>query len=1388
MSFRYFLLLFTFFCFVAKAQYKNVKFENLDTDIGLSSSSCIDIFQDKEGYLWFGTIDGLNKFNGYDFKIYRPILNDSTSISSIRINAITEDNQGNLWIGTNNGLNFLNKSTDKFSRINIFKQNRLASNSNEVINTLFFDKSNNSLWVATNNGAVKIKIPKDHFEVKNLNIISYLNNPADNTSLENNIVGNFVKDKNNAIWICTEGDFLNKYDEKSDRFERILIQKNRAYELNHIPKIAFIDKDGDFWIGNDVSNLVLWERKKDSFSHISVYGSKSAVRDIYQDPQGLIWISTDGQGLLIYDKKERQLKQHFVNNPYDPFSLPNNQPSKIFQDSNGIFWIGSYDKGVSKLDPSKFSFGHFFYRPNNPTGLSGKVIQSVLQDSKKRIWLSAYTGGLNLFDEKNNSFKHFAHSPSNKNTISSNKILYTFEDSGGQIWVCTLDGGVSKFNPDTYQVKRFQHSENDPHSIAQNSVWTGVEDSKKRIWLGLRSEGLSLLNPIDNRFYNYKHHFKGKNNLASNFVFSLFVDSKNRLLVGTTLGLNFVSLNQFKEDIPKEITFQEVKETVISGQRINYLTEDHLGNIWVGTDSGIFKLDSALKLIKSYTSTDGLPNNLVVGLMEDNDFQFWVITKSGLSLLDPVTHLFTNFTSQDGIQGPEYQSKSIEKTDDGRIIVGGINGFNIFNPKNILLQIPLAYKPHITSFKLNNREYSYGDTLHGRVLLDKAIWQTEELVLRYNENNISFEFDVPFFKNQDHVKYAYKIQGIHNRFIHLEQNRIVNNSNLQPGNYVFEVRAYIDGDWKNSKSTSIKIVILPPYWKTWWAYTLYVLLAGLLIWFLLDLYKKRIQVSQERELDLKKLQFFINVSHEFKTPLTLILNPIDKILGSINNPGVIESSALSAQRSARRLLHLVNQLLDYRKMDVGMSPLQLEKKDIVKFCENVFLLFTELATKKKIVFNFVSNSEEIIAFFDFDKVEKIITNLISNALKFTNQGGTITVSIGQVSRLPKNNANIVNRIGSIQEGYVEIVVEDNGIGMAKEHLEKVFTRFYNLDLSKSGTGIGLNFTKALVEIHHGEISVESTVKQGSTFTVWLPLNLIAEEKEVEHIKDEFLINSIKNIEYDLSISNDNLENYSSKNPGAELPTLLIVEDNRELRAHLRDEFQDYYKVKEAVNGEEGLKMIHKYYPDLVISDVMMPKMDGLEMCKAIKGQFETCHIPIILLTSKDREQDLITGYNIGADAYLPKPFKVGVLMSITQNLLESKERIKQKFAKLGAMVPSSELTTNSIDEAFIEKTTKVILDNISDPDFKIDDILKEIGIGKSQFYRKIQAITGNNPSNFIRTIRLKYASDLLLNSHHSIKEIGYLSGFNSISYFSKTFRELYDLTPSEYVEQHRKTS
>lgn len=1349
----------------AVAQYQNLKFESYSTLEGLSSSTCTEIFQDSKGFMWFGTIDGLNKFDGYRFTIYRPEYGKINSLGGNRITAIVEDDDQNLWIGTSTGLNKFDQKTEKFHQIALSKADEKSSLVS--VNCLLYDE--HTLWVGTTTGLVEVDLSsgQDHLAYQ-----SYDSSPDSKYPLDQEEVVGIISIDSGVV-VGTEGSSLNIINTLTESIRHIPSAGKADFEINQLPKSFLMDAKGELLFGNDLSRMYVYNFERGEYRSMNyTKGMAVPVFDIYQDNQGVIWISTDGYGIFLLNK-EKELIQQIKHDPQDPSSLPNNQPSKVMEDGEGMFWIATYNEGVCKLSMNKSAFAHVFYRQGKNDGLSSRIAQSVMEDSKGRIWVGTDGGGLNLLDDELKIVSSSRHQEIGKSSISSDKIVYMEEGLSGQLWICTWDGGLNLFDPDTQRARRFTYDPNNEYSIGQNSVWYATQADDGILWCGTLSAGLNAYDPREDKFYRYNSQTIGQQ-LLSDLVFSLLIDSQNRLLIGTDAGLQVLDLNRVSDlSEMTSLPLINTENAQLRGFRINHITEAKDRTYWVGTDLGLYHLSTDFELIKRYTTSDGLPSNLIVGVVFDEEEYLWFTTKSGLGRLDIAREDFKNFNIHDGIQGMEFQSKSIFRTRDGRLLAGGINGLNVFRPEEVHLSEQVG-PPMITSMSVLNHAVRVGEIFNERVLLDAPITGQSKVVRNYDEGFVSFDYVALHLPNPDRVSYAHRMIGVNEDWVYVKNNRTASYSNLISGDYRFEVKTALDDDWENAKLTSVDLEVLLPPWRTWWAYLIYNILIGGVIWIVFRVYSQRIREERQHELDQMKLRFFINVSHEFRTPLTLILNPVDKILSSTNDEEVVRDSALVIQRSARKLLSLVTQLLDFRKMDLGKTPLELVEGDLVKFCKDTFLLFEDLARSKSLSFRYESPSDSLKGYFDPDKVEKIITNLLSNAIKFTDPEGAITMSVTPLSMGKKD--------------YVRIVVADTGIGFKKEQLKEVFSRFFHVDSTKTGTGIGLNFTKGLVEIHKGEISVESEYQKGTSFIVDLPLGKSL-YKDVEHraIGEGYAQDpaAVLSTAYELAISDNQTITDESLDEASTLksPTVLIVEDNKELRVHLRKELRSRFKVREAANGKEGLEKINKYYPDIVISDVMMPEMDGFEMCRQAKVNIETCHIPIILLTARSLEEDRIEGYQTGADEYLPKPFNISVLKARINNLLEAKNRLREKFTSIGGMLPSSEITTNTLDEAFLDKATKVILDNVSDQDFRLAELLKEMGASRSQFYRKVSSLTGQNPSHFIRVIRLKYALDLLRKQQHSIKEVAYMSGFNSSAYFTKSFREHFGKAPNQYLAE-----
>ena len=1381
-----FILYFSFVFAIAFGQdFSNLKFEKYSTNEGLSSSTCTEIYQDKDGFMWFGTIDGLNKYDGYAFKTYRPSVNDPHAISNNRILSITGDSRGNLWIGTSNGLNVFDRNREQFFHINLSNRQETGSNRSNVINDVLYDSKRDHIWVATNNGAYQIKLEassaKDYDE---LEVRSYTQTPYSSNSLDNNEVSSILKDKQGNVWLATKGKYLNKYKPGINAFERTEVEIGDTYNLKHLPKILIEDFDGDFWIGNDLSKMVFWDRSKHVFSVKKIVDASVPIFNIYIDSKNIFWITTDGHGIYLYDKNKGVI-EHIEHDEDDPFSLPNNQISSALEDNSGIYWLSTYNKGICKLVLAKSDFKHFFHKPGDENSLSSERAQAVLQDAKGRIWVGTDGGGLNLFDPETGSFKHFFAEANNSRGLSSDKITFLEKSYNGNIWVCTWDAGLNLFNPETNRCFRYDHDPKSENSIGDNSVWCAKEDKHKGLWVGTQTSGLNYLDHESNRFVHFKSNALDTSSIASNFVFSLFIDSKERLFVGTSVGLNMLSLDEVYSKDFTSVEFKLVENKNLQGHRINFITEDKRGNLWVGSDRGLHKLDSALNYLCFYTKNDGLPNDLVVGIQEDRHGYIWLTSRGGLTQFDPQTNKFVNFNVHDGVQGLEFQSKSIGVLQNGNIIAGGINGINIFNPKNFIGRTD-SISSVITKISLFNKPVHVGDTINNRVLLTKPLSELEQVEFKYNERHVSFNFVALYYQSPERIQYAYRMKNIDDNFIISGSNRTANYSNLPPGEYEFQVKASLNSDWDSAAQTSVNIVILPPFWKSWWAYSLYFIVLSLVTWFGLMYYTKMVKEEKEHELDQMKLSFFINVAHEFRTPLTLILNPLDKILESVNLNEAKES-AKTIQQSSHRLLNLVNQILDFRKVDEGKAEINQVTGDVVQFSKQVFDLFLDMACQKSIDYSFLSEIETLEVGFDPDKIEKILTNLLSNALKYTNSKGKVVLEINKSqTQLSANRYRLLKKPGL---EVLEIKIVDTGIGFSKEHLNHVFKRFYKPDNTKAGTGIGLNYTKSLVDLLGGEINVESRLGEGTTITVLIPFFAKSDKKGLKPMEPgdyNFDQVAVQSVGYELDSESELggepvVEPEIQETANDRIKTILLVEDNKLLQAQVKKELEKEYRVLQSFNGADGLQMALRHYPDLVISDIMMPEMDGFELCAKLKDNFDTCHIPVILLTARSLDKDKIAGYKTGADDYIPKPFNMQVLKVRLRNLIASRIKLREKFDALGGLYISKEVTTNSTDEAFLDRATKVVVDHIDQSDFGLDVLLSELSVSRSTFFRKISSITGHSPTQFIRSIRLKYAAELLLKKDVPIKEIAYMSGFNSTSYFSKTFREHYGMTPNEYI-------
>ena len=1366
------LFFYILFPLILKAQSGLYYFEKYSVQEGLSQSTIYSIYQDSRGFLWFGTSDGLNRYDGYKFHVYRHNPYDSLSLSSNRIYSIQEDEQGNLWLGTNGGgLNKFFREKEKFISYQHNPNIKTSLSSNKILK-IYFD-GNGILWVGTEGGGL------NKFDRNKEIFTRYLHNPEIKTSLSDNVVRAIYEDKSRDLWIGTANG-LNKFVKGKEEFSVFKSNNTNPSGIsdNEILSI-YEDSYNQLWIGTGNGGLNVYNSKRQEFQHF-MFNSKdpysinsNRIFAIEEDKSGTLWIGSMGGGLNRFNRDTKRF-DYFTSNSDDPTSLSNNNIFSVYCDKSGVLWIGTYNGGLNKLDQSKQRFKHFLSSPENPDGLSSNAIYSFYEDIDGYIWIGTGSG-LNRYDRTTGKFSKYVHNPYDKNSLSNNEIIVVYGDKSSDLWIGTYGGGMDRYDKGSNSFFHYKNDAKNVNCLSSNRVFTIYQDTDGYIWIGTDGGGLNCFDKKKNEFINFKNNFNDTTGLNSDKIYTIYEDKFATLWIGTDGG----GLNKYDKEKSRFYHFlHNPKDTEsISNNSVFSIYEDNSGNLWLGTyGGGLNKFDRKKSKFKNYRKSEGLPNEVVYGILEDGEGNLWLSTNKGLVVFDPHTENFRSYDVRDGIQSNEFNQGAYLKTKDGSMLFGGINGFNFFQPDSLKKNSTIP-NVVITDFQLFNKSISvYGINSESRKILSSSISETHELNLTYEDNVISFEFSALDYQTPSKNHYAYYMEGFDKEWNYTDANRrFVTYTNLDPGEYTFKVKgSNNDGVW-NEAGTSLKIIINPPWWSTWWAYSLYgvVLLLILLFMRQYDLRRQRLRHQLElehehskklEEIDQMKSRFFTNISHEFRTPLTLILGPAEKIISEMKDTDTGRKAGL-IKRNANRLLDLINQLLDLSKLEAGKLKLEASLSNLSSFVKGIAISFESLAEKKDITLDIQIEKQYIEAYFDKDKMQKILTNILANAFKFTMEGGRVELN------LTVSNYN-----------SVIISVRDTGIGISAQDVPKIFDRFYQSDSSSTreswGTGVGLALTKELVELHGGEIYVNSKEGEGTEVVVEFPLGR-------EHLKEGEIVQSDEKVieEKEIPVSDfipDKIDELDSENVKFNKNLVLIVEDNRDVREFIKDSLQSEFDTIEALNGEQGLKRAEKYIPDLIVSDIMMPKMDGYEMMQKIKQDEKTSHIPVILLTAKSDKDSKLEGLGLGADDYLTKPFDAKELQARIKNLIETRRLLQQKFSdETFKQKIKGKPGLNPLDEKFINKILEVIEVHLSEDEFSIEEISEEAGMSRAQIYRKLKALTGKSPSLFLRNIRLNKAKEMIHRKELSISEISYQVGFSSPAYFSRCFKEEFGYAPSE---------
>jgi signal transduction histidine kinase/DNA-binding response OmpR family regulator len=967
--------------------------------------------------------------------------------------------------------------------------------------------------------------------------------------------------------------------------------------------------------------------------------------------------------------------------------------------------------------------------------------------------------------------------------------MQILSDSCESLWIGMWGGGVDHLDKNGHRIKNYKLE--GVLGCGDNNVITLYEDKHQNMWAGTAGSGLFLYNKLQDGFVQIVDKKDSLKLLNNAFVVSIFEDEYNQLWVGTLYGLVCI-----KKDRKGSYLFTKFYHNnnrgSISSNRIITIFEDSRKNLWFGTeDMGLNLYNKRDNTFTVFQKQDGLPNNSIKGILEDNHGYFWISTNKGISKFDPVAKTFRNFTQADGLNSNEFY-KSCLKTKTGELFFGGNKGFNVFYPDSIKNNtfVPPVY---LTDLKIYNKSVIIGEKGSP---LQMHISLTHKIVLTHKQTTFTIEYAALNYTRSSRNQYAYMLEGLDHDWNYVGSNNNATYTSLNPGTYLFKVKGSNNDGLFNPSPTVLEITVLPPFWLTKWAFAVYffvffallsafIKLQMIRIKQLHDLKMERMKRGKDEELNHMKMQFFTNVSHEFRTPLSLILSPLESIISSGKLKSELKDQLTIIYKNADRLFRLVNELMDFIKIEDDNLNIAAQAGNIVEFTHEISTYYNDVAQRRRIEYQFVANEDEISVWFDRDKIEKVLHNLLSNAFKFTPDDGKISLNLEKIT-VNNNKLEQGDQIERLSSGdYFMITITDNGSGILSEHLDKVFDRFfqsYEKDkLFQTGTGIGLFLTKSLVELHHGKIWVTSEKWKETSFTVVLPLGN-------RHFKSDELVTLPDgiNVLYTPQVTSEaGIDEVKSNSLKESLPLILVVEDNFELRNYIISVLSPTYKVLEASNGKQGFELALKRVPDLIISDIIMPEMSGIELCRHVKEEITISHIPIVLLTAKVTVENKLEGIENGADAYITKPFNVRILEATLKNLIETRQKLFQRFSQEAFLLPK-ELSNNPLDQDFLEQAIDYIEKNMADESLSVEKLASQLCISRSQTYRKIKALTGQSATEFLRIVRLKKAVKLMECGELNVSEIAFKVGFGTPHYFTKCFKEHFGKLPSEYMSDSGK--
>lgn len=1353
----FFCFLSVSICYAMAGESGRIHFRRLSVNDGMSQNTVLALTQDHNGKIWVGTIDGLNWYDGYRFAPLYKDLNDSTSLSNNHVYSLCTDAEGTVWVGTLTGLsrynivgnNFTNYSLPEGLPVQIFAIEDLS------------DKG--QLLLGTSNGLVV-------FDKKT----GYMN-------LHPHLQGTTIY----SICQINEGILLGSssgiyhYRPQDNSVVRILPElKNEA-----ISSVVYDPRKRTCWLGSFINGVYSMDEKFQIKEHY-LYNDRQrqspfeSVRTLAQDDKGRIWIGTIN-ALFILEPETGTIDKYTFSHE-DENSLGHNSVRSILKDNQGGIWVGTFYGGLNYYHPMAPAFDTMTYSAYK-NSISDNTVSCIVEDSRTgNLWIGTNDGGLNEYDRKKNHFTVYRANRNNPRALQSDNIKCALPDGNG-VYIGSHGGGLSYLSGTGGQIENYTF----PNAVSfNNSCYSLLDGKDGTLWVG----SIIGLHRFDKKTKKLSLHPLAQKypRLNSVLISVLYRDSKDRIWIGTEESL-FVYANGKLEE------WKDYTSKTPSLIQAFCIQEDSNQHIWIGSSVGLYKSpDGSTNNQARYSTKDGLPNNFIYGVLEDGRGRLWITTNRGLSCFDPSEQTFLNYTVLDGLSHGQFNTYGACKTQDGIFFLGSLKGITYFNP-----------------YEFVDNPFSPNAVVTGATILNQPVVDIKDGVSKYfqasngrllgmsfpsNRKLFSIRFSVINYLSGRRNLFAYKLEGFDEDWVSSAQaisQRGATYSNLPPGKYIFKVRACNNNGRWSLTPTEFFVHITPMWYQTWWAKSIFVLLIlggiAFILYFFIARAKMKMQMQIDHlernkieEISQEKVRFYINMSHELRTPLSLILAPLEELTEEKNKFDVPVQQKLSyVYRNGRKLLHLVNQLLDFRKAESGALPIHVAMNDVDELAGNVFAMFRENAQKRNITYQFHSDLNGSPLPIDKTYVEMMLTNLLSNAFKFTPNGGEITFSLWK------------------KEHSFGFSIKDSGIGIPPEKLSRIFERFYQANEDRKGSGIGLSLVKCLVEKHHGSISVDSKPGQGSDFVIELPSDIQEfspaeivsrqEDNNSEWQTSSFATETMaEDGEFpviDPSAGQDGQEEEQSPNDITE--TILLVDDNKEMVDYLKNNFKSKYITLTAGNGEEALAILKEQKVDIVLSDVMMPGIDGIKLCELIKKNMQTCHIPVILLSAKGSIEAQTAGIRIGADDYIPKPFSMNLLKGKINNILKAKQRLRHYYSDT-IDIDTAKMTSNTLDEEFMSKAIQIVEENIDDENFTADDLAEKLFMSRSSLYLKMNSVSGEPPANFIRRIRFNKACKLLLEGRYSISEISSKVGFSSASYFSTSFKKYMGCLPSDYVKNQGK--